>query len=162
LVLNCPTEGATPGRFLPESNAILFYLALDTSFLPEDKFLRAQVLQWLFFEQYTHEPSLAVARYWVLSKQSQSKKEELKQKITQGYEALSIMESHLENRKYFVNDQYTIADIALFAYTHVAHEGSFDLTQYRAINRWIARIQAHPLHYSDLYYYDPKDLEGIW
>lgn len=136
-----------PGVFLPESNAILCYLAEGTEFLPTDRLLRAQVMQWLFFEQYSHEPFIATSRYWLhLLKDPVGYKDKLAEKRPGGVTALNLMETHLRHRPYFVGDRYTIADIALYAYTHVADEGGFSLDDHPAIRAWIARVAAHPRH----------------
>ncbi|AFZ03245.1 glutathione S-transferase family protein [Calothrix sp. PCC 6303] len=131
-----------PGKYLAESNAILVYLSEGTEYLPYDRFFRAQVLQWLFFEQYSHEPYIAVPRFWISTlKKGEEYKSAIAQKHKQGYLALQLMEDHLQNRLFFVNDRYSIADIALFAYTHVAPEGDYDLTGFPAINSWIVRVK---------------------
>lgn len=134
-----------PGQYLAESNAILVYLSEGTEFLPYDRFLRAQVLQWLFFEQYSHEPFIATPRFWIsiLGKEKEYH-EAIKQKQEMGYAALGVMEKHLTSRSFFVGERYTIADIALFAYTHVAYEGGFDLIHFPAIQAWIERVKAQP------------------
>jgi len=117
------------GVYLPESDAILNYLAEGTPFLPSERLLRAQVLQWLFFEQYSHEPYIAVARYIIRYLGRPEKFEsKLQEKMAPGYAALQVMEKHLANRRFFVAERYTIADIGLYAYTHVAHEGGFELS----------------------------------
>ena len=131
------------GRHLTESNAILNYLAEGTEFAPEERFTRAQVLQWQFFEQYSHEPFIATARY--INKYlglPKERLEEYKAKQEGGHKALAIMEDQLAKREYLVGDAPTIADISLYAYTHVAHEGGFDLIRYANIRRWLARIEA--------------------
>jgi glutathione S-transferase len=135
------------GKYLAESNAILFYLSADTKFLPSEHWLRSQVLQWLFFEQYSHEPFIATSRFWlsILGK-AQEYRQALDQKREPGYAALAVMEQHLSDRTFFVAECYTIADIALFAYTHVANEGGFDLTLFPAILAWIERVQSQPAH----------------
>lgn len=133
------------GRTLAESNAILHYLAIGTPYLPTERFALAKVLQWQFFEQYSHEPYVAVARF--INKYlglPAEKKAEYEAKQTGGHKALQVMENHLTKTAYFVGDNLTIADISLYAYTHVAHEGGFDLSTYSAIQTWIQRIQAHP------------------
>ncbi len=137
------------GQFLVESNAIIFYLSEGTQFLPQEQFLRAQVLQWLFFEQSSHEPFIATSRFWIsyLGK-AEEYIEALEQKRAPGYAALAVMEKHLQQHDFFVGGQYTIADIGLFAYTHVAHEGNFDLTGFPAIRAWIKRVESQPLHIS--------------
>jgi len=135
------------GRHLAESNAILFYLAEGTPFLPADRFERAEALQWLFFEQYSHEPYIAVARYWIhLLEKRQEWADRLREKHERGYQALSVMERHLERRRWFVGERYSIADIALYAYTHVAGEGDFDLAGYPALRTWLDRVAAEPGH----------------
>lgn len=133
------------GKYLTESNAILVYLSEGTEFLPYDRFLRAQVLQWLFFEQYSHEPFIATSRFWIsILGKAEEYKDALEQKREPGYAALKVMENHLTNRIFFVGERYTIADICLFAYTHVADEGGFDLTLFPAIQAWIERVKAQP------------------
>ena len=135
------------GEYISESNAILNYLAEGSVYLPNDRFLRAKVLQWQFFEQYSHEPYIAVARF--INKYQglpENRRTEYEMKQPGGHKALSIMEKQLEQNDYLVGNCYTIADISLFAYTHVAHEGGFDLSHYSAVDAWIERIQAHPKH----------------
>ncbi len=133
------------GQYLPESNAILWYLADGSAFLPEDKLQRAQVLQWLFFEQYSHEPYIATARFIkVYLDNPPERQADLQQKIQRGYAALDVMEKHLASNKFFVGGRYSIADMGLYAYTHVAHEGGFDLAAYPYINAWLARVKAQP------------------
>ena len=129
-------------KYLPESNAALWYLASDSDLMPEDKFEQAQVLQWMFFEQYSHEPFIATSRYWVhiLNKKDQYKSE-LLEKRPKGYAALDVVEQHLEDNNFFVGNKFSAADIALYAYTHVANEGGFDLSKYTAINKWFSRIE---------------------
>ena len=140
-----PLLQTAEGEFLPESNAILHYLADGTPMLPTDRLAHAQVLQWMFFEQYSHEPFVATARYIVrYLGRPQEREEQLQQKIAPGYAALDVMESHLKSRTYFVGEQYSIADIALYAYTHVAEEGTFDLSRFPAICAWLARVRSQP------------------
>ncbi len=139
-----PTLELSPNRYLAESNAILWYLARDTPFIPEDPFLQALVLQWFGFEQYSHEPNIATSRYWMKILNAADQFEtEIKQKQAAGYAALDVMEAHLDAEEYFV-EHYSIADIALFAYTHVCHEGGFSLNQYPAIQAWLERVKAQP------------------
>jgi glutathione S-transferase len=134
-----------PDTFLPESNAILHYLADGSALLPTDRLEHARVLQWMFFEQYNHEPTVAVARFIVLDLGRPPEREQLlQQKLAAGYEALELMEQHLRTNSYFAGSRYTIADIALYAYTHVAHEGLFDLARFPAIRDWLARVKAQP------------------
>lgn len=128
------------GRCLAESNAILLHLAEGSDFLPKDAFERALVTQWMFFEQYSHEPYIAVVRFWYFSKVLDDHRSELAGKVERGYDALAVMERHLEGKDFFVGDRYSVADIALFAYTHVAHEGGFELSQYQNVNAWLARV----------------------
>jgi glutathione S-transferase len=131
--------------FLPESNAILYYLAEGSTLFPTDRLERARVMQWLFFEQYNHEPSVATARYIVRYLGRPAEHEQLLQrKIAEGREALGVMERHLTSRAFFVAERYSIADIALYAYTHVAHEGGIELTPFPAIRSWIARVSSQP------------------
>jgi glutathione S-transferase len=136
------------GRFIPESNAILFYLAEGTQFLPDDRFERAQVLSWAFFEQYSHEPNIASPRYWITHNlpMTEERRVMLEPKRKLGYAALGVMEGHLKDREFFVGDRYSIADIALYAYTHVADEGGFDLGNFPSINTWLERVAAQPGH----------------
>jgi glutathione S-transferase len=136
------------GRFLPESNAILFYLAEGTPFLPDARFERAQVLRWAFFEQYSHEPNIASPRYWITHNlpMTEERRVTLEPKRKLGYAALGVMEGHLKDHEFFVGDRYSIADIALYAYTHVAHEGGFDLSRFPSINAWLERVAAQPGH----------------
>jgi glutathione S-transferase len=136
------------GRHLAESNAILHYLAEGTPFLPVERFARAQVLQWLFFEQYSHEPNIATLRFWMRhgGADDPARAPLVSQKRAQGHAALGVMEGHLARREYFVEGRYTIADIALYAYTHVADQGGFDLAGYPAVRAWLARVQARPGH----------------
>jgi len=134
------------GRRLFESGAIIHYLAEGTRFLPADRFTRAEILQWMFFEQYSHEPYVAVARFLMIHPEAvpPERLAELPAKQQGGYAALAVMERHLEGRRYFVGDTITIADIALYAYTHVAGEGGFDLARFPAIRGWLDRIRAEP------------------
>jgi len=135
------------GRVLAESNAILCYLAEGTRFLPADRFERALVLQWLFFEQYSHEPNIATLRYWITHKlMNDERRAQVEGKRRWGYAALEVMERHLAEHRYFVGERYSIADIALYAYTHVAGEGEFDLARFAAVRRWLERVAAEPGH----------------
>ena len=142
-----PVLQLSDGTCLAQSDAILVYLAEGTRFWPAERLARAQALQWMFFEQYNHEPTIAVVRHWVahLGKTVQSEPA-LPAKIAGGYRALGVMESHLAKRDFFVGDSLTVADIALYAYTHVAHEGGFDLSAYPAVTRWLGRVAADPHH----------------
>jgi glutathione S-transferase len=142
-----PLLEIAPDKFLAESNAILYYLSQGTDFFPSDSYAQAQVMQWLFFEQYSHEPFIATARYWIsILKQPEKHQEQLQHKHRLGYVALNVMDKHLNNHNFFVGETYTIADISLYAYTHVAAEGGFDLNQFPAILAWFKRIEAQPRH----------------
>jgi glutathione S-transferase len=144
--LRVPTLVFDDGRVLAESNAIIYYLATGTPYLPEDAFERAKVLQWLFFEQYDHEPAIANVRFWVEFSASPPPAEEIEARRALGYRALDAMEHVLSKQQFFVAERYTIADIALYAYTHVAGEGGFELEPYPAIRAWLARVAAQPGH----------------
>ncbi|MEM7017911.1 MAG: glutathione S-transferase family protein [Pseudomonadota bacterium] len=134
-----------PGEFLFESNAILHYLADNTDYLPSNKLEHARTLQWMFFEQYSHEPFIATSRYILLYlKGAETHKHILDEKREPGYNALGVMERHLQENDYFVANRLTIADIALFAYTHVGAEGGFELNRFPAVCDWIKRIQSQP------------------
>ncbi|WP_138379341.1 glutathione S-transferase family protein [Luteithermobacter gelatinilyticus] len=133
------------GHCLAESNAILYYFAQETDYFPTDKWGQAQVMQWLFFEQYSHEPYVAVAKFILtLLPEDSPRRAELPDLHEKGTAALQVMEAHLKDRTFLVGEQYSIADIALFAYTHVAEMGDFDLGPYPAIRTWIERVQNTP------------------
>src|SRR5262245_6108342 len=142
-------NGRTPvlddnGFVLAESNAILAYLAKGTKFLPEDRHKFALIFQWMFFEQYSHEPYIATSRFWIQHKPDSAEKTALlASRRDGGWAALKIMEEHLTKNNFFVGD-YSIADIVLFAYTHVAHEGGFPLDNFPKIRGWIERITGQP------------------
>jgi len=133
------------GRFLSESNAILFYLAADSPLWPRERLAQAQVLQWLFFEQYSHEPFIAVARFiCTILAPEHPRRADLPRLRVRGDQALAIMEQQLAREQFLVAGRYSIADIALFAYTHAAGDGGFTLARYPAVCAWIARVQAQP------------------
>ena len=135
------------GRFLPESNAIIFYLADGTRHLPDDAYERARVLQWMFFEQYSHEPNIATSRFILRhTAEDDPRRALLDQKREAGHAALGVMETHLADRDWIVGDGFTIADVALYGYTHVADQGGFDLAGYPNIRAWLARVAARPGH----------------
>jgi glutathione S-transferase len=146
--LRVPTLVLDNGAPLAESNAILWYLGEDTRFVPADRYERAQVLQWMFFEQYEHEPSIAVARFLIaisgLPREQYEKR--LPRLHADGERALAAMERHLDGRAWLVGDAMTLADIALYAYTHCAGEGGFDLEPYPAIRAWLDRVASEPGH----------------
>ena len=140
-----PTVQIEDGRFLAESNAILTYFAEDTPLLPEDKYQKAKVMEWLFFEQYSHEPFIAVARF--IEKYlglPEERKAEYVSLQEGGNKALGVMEKQLATSPYLAGDELSIADIALYAYTHVAHEGGFSLQQYPHIQAWLEKVSGHP------------------
>lgn len=142
-----PTLEVEPGVFLPESNAILWYLAEGTDYVPTDRLERARVLQWMFFEQYSHEPYVAVARAWLkYFGVPKGKEAELAERQEKGYAALAVMEGELSRRDFIACDRYTIADIALYAYTHAAPEGGFDLERFPALRTWLQRVRSQPRH----------------
>ncbi|HBX55413.1 glutathione S-transferase family protein [Pseudomonas sp. UBA2684] len=135
------------GTCLWESNAILNFLGDGSEFLPSEPRLRTQVLQWQFFEQYSHEPYVAVARFIQLYQGlPEARLEEYRMCHVRGYKAFKVMEQQLRRTPYLVGEQYSIADIALYAYTHVADEGGFDLSDYPAVRGWLERVASHPKH----------------
>jgi glutathione S-transferase len=144
--LRVPTLVLDDDRSLAESNAIIWHLAEGTPYLPDDRFQRAKVLQWLFFEQYSHEPYIAVLRFWLTVAKLSPTQHELDAKRAGGEAALDALEGQLELAPYLVGDAYSIADIALYAYTHVAGEAGFELATRPAIRAWLARVEAQPRH----------------
>jgi glutathione S-transferase len=142
-----PTLVLDDGRPLAESNAILWYFGEDTRFVPEDRFRRAQVLQWLFFEQYEHEPALAVARFLKTYSGRPELYEQRREELTKrGERVLASMEEHLDGREWLVDGGMTLADISLYAYTHAADEGGFALDPYPAVRAWLDRVASSPGH----------------
>jgi glutathione S-transferase len=144
--LRVPTIELDDGRYLAESNAILWYFAEGTDLVPEDAYERAQVLQWMFFEQYDHEPNLAVARFWLHLLGGPPDGGSLEAKQEGARRAILAMETHLAGRAFLVGGRFTIADIALYAYTHIADEGGVSLEPYPAVRAWIERVAAQPGH----------------
>jgi glutathione S-transferase len=145
--LRVPTLVLDDGRALGESGAILWYFGEGTPFVPEDKYERAQMLQWMFFEQYDHEPAIAVARFWLAySGRADEVRDQVPEWEAKGKRALAAMERHLDGRDWLVGEAMTIADIALYAYTHVADEGGFDLAPYPATRAWLERVSSQPGH----------------
>jgi len=142
-----PVVELEDGTCLWESNAILNYLADGSEFLPSEARLRTQVLQWQFFEQYSHEPYIAVARFiqFYLGL-PQARLEEYRALQKRGYKALDVMEQQLARTPYLVGEHYSIADVTLYAYTHVAHQGGFELGAYPSIQAWLQRVASHPHH----------------
>ena len=143
--LRVPTLVLDDGRSLGESNAILWFFADGTEYVPTDAYERAQVMQWQFFEQYDHEPNIAVARFWELA-EIHPPAAELEAKRRGGERALAAMERHLAENEFLVAGRYTIADISLYAYTHMAPEGGFSLQPYPAVRAWLTRVAAQPGH----------------
>ena len=142
-----PLLALEDGSFLPESNAILNYLAEGSRLLSPGRLERARVLQWMFFEQYSHEPCIAVARSILRYQPADSpRRAELARLHERGNQALSVMEQHLSREPFFVGRRYSIADIALYAYTHCAADGGFDLTGFPALGAWLERIRNEPRH----------------
>ena len=146
--LRVPTLVFDDGRSLGESGAILWLFGEGTRFVPADPFERAQMLQWMFFEQYDHEPAIAVARFWLLysGRPPEEFADRLPERTAAGYRALDALERQLDGRDWLVGDAMTLADIALYAYTHVAPQGGFSLERYPAIGRWLDRVAAEPGH----------------
>ncbi|MEA2933769.1 MAG: glutathione S-transferase [Variibacter sp.] len=141
-----PVLEVAPNRYLAESNAILWYVARETSLAPDDPIERAEALQWMFFEQHSLEPHLGAARFWLTMVKGgrELQQHALEEWMERGYQALGVMERHLETHHYFVADRYTIADIALYAYTHCAPESHFDLTAFPAVRAWLKRVASQP------------------
>lgn len=136
------------GRYLAESNAILWYVAGGTELAPDDRIARAEALQWMFFEQHSLEPNIGAAYFWLclIKGGRELQRHALDDWMEEGYRALAVMERHLGRYKFFVANRYTIADIALYAYTHVAHQCDFDLARFPAVRDWLARVAAEPGH----------------
>jgi glutathione S-transferase len=144
--LRVPTLVLDDGRALAESGAILWYFGEGTEWVPDDRYERAKVLQWMFFEQYEHEPAIAVVRFWLAYSGRPEAFAERESRTRAGYRALAVMERQLAGREFLAGESPTLADIALYAYTHVAHEGGFDLGDYSAIGAWLERVAALPGH----------------
>jgi glutathione S-transferase len=138
-----PTVVLDDGRALPESNSILYYFAEGTDYLPADRYARAQVIQWLCFEQFNHQPHLSAARVWARGGKPPPP-EERAARMRSGEAALRAMDRYLDDRRFLVEERYSIADIALYAYTHVAEEGGFDLGKHPAVRAWLDRVSAQP------------------
>jgi glutathione S-transferase len=143
-----PLLEVAPGRYLAESNAILWYLAGNTELAPQDRIARAEALQWMFFEQHSLEPNIGAAYFWLaLIKGGRDlQRHALEDWMENGYAALAVMEQHLAGHRFFVAERYTVADIALYAYTHLAGLCDYDLARYPAIRAWLARVAAEPGH----------------
>jgi glutathione S-transferase len=143
-----PVLEVAPSQYLAESNAILWFVARDTELVPKDPVACAQALQWMFFEQHSLEPNLGAARFWLTMVKGgrDLQRHALEEWMEKGYSALGVMERHLERHRFFVEDRYSIADIALYAYVHCAHENDFDLTAFPATRAWIKRVAMQPRH----------------
>ena len=140
-----PVLELSDGRCLAESNAILFHLAEGTPYLPADAWERAQVMQWLCFEQYSHEPNIATVRFWVRhTAVTPERQARIDEKRRLGHAALAVLEQHLADRTFMVGERLSIADVALYAYSHVADEGGFDLGPYPSVRRWLGQVQSTP------------------
>lgn len=143
--LRVPTLELDDGEHLAESNAILWYFGDGSPYVPDDPLERARVLQWMFFEQYEVEPSIAVARFWItLLGEREKYAQELESKLRAGNKALAAVDGHLDGRDWLVGDSFTVADISVYAYTHLAEEGDFDLEQYPHVQSWLGRVAAVP------------------
>src|SRR4051812_42421340 len=155
-----PLLEVAPGRFLAESNAILWYLAAGSELIPDDEIHRAEAMQWMFFEQHSLEPNIGAAFFWLalIKGGRELQTHALEDWIEQGYRALGVMEKHLAKHRYFVAARYTIADIALYAYSHLAHECDFDLAGYPALRNWIARVEDEPRHVA--MHWEPAELNA--
>jgi glutathione S-transferase len=134
------------GTALAESNAILYYLADGTPYLPSDRLHRAQALQWMFFEQYSHEPYIAVVRFWRRHGLGEATERDVEQRMQRGYAALEVMERQLTAHPFLLGNAFSIADIALYAYTHVARQGGFDLDRFPNTQMWLQRVAQEPRH----------------
>jgi glutathione S-transferase len=146
--LRVPTLVFDDGRSLGESGAIIWFFGEGTRFVPDDPYERAQVLQWMFFEQYDVEPAIAVVRFWLRysDRPREDFADRLDERVAAGYRALDALERHLDGRTWLVGDGMTLADIALYGYTHVADEGGFELDRYLAIGAWLERVASEPGH----------------
>jgi glutathione S-transferase len=143
-----PLLEVAPGRYIAESNAIIWHLVSGSRLRPADRIDRAQALQWMFFEQHSLEPNIGAAYFWLTLVKGgrELQQHALEEWMEEGYRSLGVMENHLKHHRYFVADRYTVADIALYAYTHVAHECDFDLTTFPAIRAWLDRVADEPGH----------------
>jgi glutathione S-transferase len=143
-----PLLEVAPGRYLAESNAILWHLVSGTPLRPADRIDRARALQWMFFEQHSLEPNIGAAYFWLTLVKGgrELQQHALEDWMEEGYRSLGVMENHLKQNRYFAADRYTVADIALYAYTHLAHECDFDIESFPAIRAWLDRVAAEPEH----------------
>jgi glutathione S-transferase len=157
-----PLLEVAPGRYLAESNAILWYVAGGTPLAPEDRIDRADALQWMFFEQHSLEPNIGAAFFWLclIKGGRELQRHALEDWMEEGNRALGVMEKHLKDRRFFVGNHCTIADIALYAYTHVAHECDYDLAAFPAIRDWLKRMTAEPGHVDMDWQPEPATADG--
>ena len=155
-----PVLELADGECLPESNAILLYLAEGTPYLPGDRLGRARVHQWLFFEQNLLEPNVGTARFWRLTGRDEQRPEVFEQKLEAGRAALEALERGLAGRDFLTGGRYTVADIGLYAYTHIAHETGIDMGAFPAVGGWLARVEAEPGFVNDLEPYPPNARVG--
>ena len=155
-----PVLELADGECLPESNAILLYLAEGTPYLPGDRLGRARVHQWLFFEQNLLEPNVGTARFWRLTGRDEQRPEVYAQKLEAGRAALEALERGLAGHDFLTGGRYTVADIGLYAYTHIADEAGFDMDAFPAVGRWLARVEAQPGFVNDLEPYPPNARVG--
>jgi glutathione S-transferase len=150
-----PVLEVAPGKYIAESNAILCYLAEGSRFLPDERFARAKTLQWLFFEQYNIEPNIGTLRYWTLTNRLVISAAIVPVKRAAGERALDALERHLQTLEYLANDSFSIADIAVFAFTHLAEQGGFKLSQRPALQAWLKRVGELPGGVPEVLPYDP-------
>ncbi len=155
-----PLLEVEPSRYLAESNAILWYIAAGTPLAPEHRIDRAEAMQWMFFEQHALEPNIGAAYFWLALVRGgrELQMHALEDWMERGYGALQVMDKHLSSREYFAAGQLTVADIALYAYTHMAHLADFDLTGFPAIRRWLHRVEQEPRYVSIMW--KPNEQEG--
>jgi glutathione S-transferase len=155
-----PVLEVAPGEFLPESNAILVYLAEGSPFLPDDAMHRAQIVRWLLYEQTDVMPGLGGLRFRLQTGRLQPEDADAVRRRTAGEEVLAVMDRHLGRRDFFVAGRYTIADIGVYGYTHVAHEAGYEMDRYPSVQAWLKRVAAHPGHVADLAPYPPNARPG--
>jgi glutathione S-transferase len=155
-----PVLELADGQCLPESNAILLYLAEGTAYLPDDRLDRARVHQWLFFEQNLLEPNVGTARFWRLTGRDGQRPEVFAQKLEAGRAALEALERGLAGHEFLAADRYTVADVALYAYSHIAHEAGIDMGAFPGVTAWVARVESQPRFVNDLEPYPPNAMAG--
>lgn len=155
-----PVLEVAPGRFLPESNAILMYLAEGTPFLPDDRMDRAQIVRWLLYEQTDVMPALGGLRFRLQTGRLATDDADAVRRRTAGEEVLSVLDRHLEEREFFVAGRCTVADIAVYGYTHAAHEAGYEMRRYPSVQAWLERVATQPGHVADLAPYPPNAWPG--